>query len=377
MEKCSIIREIDTLSALIRQQGQLNCAVVQGLDLSTVGLDWDAVECAGAVFMGCRFPKNLDQQKLRDRGAMILPRFKDIPYNPYRSQLYTREELMTGWTPTEDASVDKQIYDHFHAKGGNSPDVLEALTQRIHDHAVDDALRDLLEGRVETDGKKKVVAVMGGHGTPRTDPYYRKVATITRELTRAGYFIASGGGPGMMEAANLGAWMANAEDKALERALQLLARSPVYTDAGYMESAQDVIDLHSSGNSSLAIPTWFYGHEPTNLFSRYVAKYFSNSIREDGLLAIATFGVIYAPGSAGTTQEIFMDATQNHYATFDWISPMIFLGKKRYTEDTMLFPCISQLAEGKKYAEMLLCTDDESEVCAAIASYEPTIQKIS
>ena len=372
MEKCSIIREIDTLSALTRQQGQLNCAAIQGLDLTSVDLDWDTIECSGAVFMGCHFPDTLDEQVLRRKGAIILPRFQDVPYDPYRSQLYTREELMTGWTPTNDNSVDKKIYDHFHAKGGNNPDVLEALAQRIHDHAVDDALRDLLEGRVEKDGIKRVVAVMGGHGTPRTDPYYRKVARITRQLTRAGYFIASGGGPGMMEAANLGAWMANAEEDGLDTALEILARSPVYTDNGYMERAQDVIDLHPSGSSSLAIPTWFYGHEPTNLFSRHVAKHFANSIREDGLLAISSYGVIYAPGSAGTTQEIFMDATQNHYATFEWISPMVFLGKKRYTEDTMLYPCLKQLAEGKKYGEMLLCTDDEAEVCAAIESYELT-----
>ena len=76
------------------------------------------------------------------------------------------------------------------------------------------------------------------------------------------------------------------------------------------------------------MPTWFYGHEPTNLFSVHVAKYFSNSIREDGLLAIAEHGIIFSPGSAGTTQEIFQDATQNHYATFGTISPMVFLSKE-------------------------------------------------
>ncbi len=67
-----------------------------------------------------------------------------------------------------------------------------------------------------------------------------------------------------------------------------------------------------------------------------------------------------------------MDATQNHYVTFDVISPMIFLGEKRYKEDTMIFDCISQLAEGRKYAEHLLCTDDEDEVVANIESYRPS-----
>jgi len=369
---CSAIREIDTFSALSRQEGQLNCAVVQGLDLRLEDIDWQNLHCAGAVFLGCHFPDHVDLNVIRDKGAVIFPRLPNLPYNPYRHSVYTREELMSGWTPSADHSVDKKIYEHFHDKGGNAPDVIEAMTQRVHDHAIDDALRDLLEGRVDRDGKKKVVAVMGGHGTPRTDPYYAKVARITRDLTRKGYFIASGGGPGTMEAANLGAWMSNAEDDMLDDVLDILAHSAMYTDPGYMMRAQEVIDLHPTGGSSLAVPTWFYGHEPTNLFSRHIAKYFSNSIREDGLLAIATYGIIYAPGSAGTTQEIFMDATQNHYATFDWISPMIFLGQKRYKDDTMLFDCISQLAEGKKYADLLLCTDDVKDVVSAIANYTPT-----
>ena len=370
--KCSVLREIDSFSALCRQEGQLNCAVIQGLDLRIEGLDWANLQCSGAVFLGCQFPDSVDLNALRDKGAMIFPRLSGLPYDPYRFALYTREELMEGWTTSEDNSVDKRIYDHFHAKGRHAPDVLEAVAQRIHDHAVDDALRDLLEGRVERDGRKKVVAVMGGHGTPRDDPYYAKVARITRDLTRKGYFIASGGGPGIMEAANLGAWMSNADDGLLEEVLRILGRAPVYTDADYMVCAQEVIELHPSGGSSLAVPTWFYGHEPTNLFSRHVAKYFSNSIREDGLLAIATYGVIYAPGSAGTTQEIFMDATQNHYVTFDWVSPMIFLGVKRYREETMLFDCLSELAKGKKYGEFLLCTDEVDEVIGAIESYTPT-----
>lgn len=33
---------------------------------------------------------------------------------------------------------------------------------RLQNHAIDDALADLLEGRVEGDGVKKVVGIMGG-----------------------------------------------------------------------------------------------------------------------------------------------------------------------------------------------------------------------
>lgn len=368
----STIREIDSVSALKRQGGKLNRAVVQGLDLRALELTWNDLECDGAVFLGCRFPDDLPLETLRQKGALIFPKIPGLPYRIYRHSLYTREELMEGWMPEEDLSLDKRIYDHFDAKGRAKADVIESMAQRIHDHAMDDALGDLLEGRVDREGKKKVIGIMGGHSCSRTDPYFRKVAMIACELTRRGYFIASGGGPGIMEASNLGAWLANAEEGVFEKALEILSEAPVFTDDGYIDQAQKVLDLHPHGCASLAVPTWFYGHEPTNMFSQHIAKYFSNSIREDGLLAISHYGIIYAPGSAGTTQEIFMDATQNHYVTFDYVSPMIFLGKKRYQEDTMLFDCISQLAEEKKYANYLLCTDDEKEVVEALSNYKLT-----
>src|SRR5262249_60429254 len=77
---------------------------------------------------------------------------------------------------------------------------------------------------------------------------------------------------------------------------------------------------------SVAIPTWLYGHEPTSALATHVAKYFQNSIREDGLLAVASHGVIYAEGRAGTLQEIFQDANQNFYRLFGNFTPMTFYG---------------------------------------------------
>ena len=91
-----------------------------------------------------------------------------------------------------------------------------------------------------------------------------------------------------MEAGNLGAWLAVHDDDNLEWAVDRLARCPYYRDDGYLDRGLEVRDRCPDGAESLAIPTWFYGHEPSNLFSTHVAKYFSNSLREDGLLAIAT-----------------------------------------------------------------------------------------
>ena len=66
--------------------------------------------------------------------------------------------------------------------------------------------------------------------------------------------------------------------------------------------------------SSVGIPTWFYGHEPPNVFCDAIGKYFSNAIREDGLLARCTAGLVVLEGAAGTVQEIFQAATRLYYA---------------------------------------------------------------
>ena len=373
--KCSIFREIDSLKRLEGGVVNLNCSVVQGLDLREAGIDWERLECEGAIFLGCQFPPDLSICDLQEMGALIFPNFGDLPFNPYRPELYTREELMEGWTKEEDRSVDKEIYDHFVKHGKKDPDIVEALAERLHDHAIDDGLTDLLEGRIEKDGRKRVVAVMGGHGTGRDDESFKKVAYLTRRLTKEGYFIASGGGPGIMEAANLGAYLADLSEGELDAVLKVLEVAPKYDSDGYIEAAQKVIDRYPTGHSSLAVPTWFYGHEPTNMFSTYVAKYFSNSIREDGLLAIARHGIVFAPGSGGTTQEIFQDACQNHYATFEEISPMVFLGTKRYTEDTMLWECLKNLAEGRDYERYLHLSDEVDEIVEFIKANPPVASK--
>ena len=365
------VRELDSLLAFSRQGGQLSHAIVQGLDLREIDLEWASLCCNGTVFLGCQFPEEVGIDFLTERGATVIPAFPGLPYDPFRPRLYSRAELMEGWTPEEDSSVDKRIYEHFLGHGRENPGVLEALSQRVHDHAIDDALQDLLEGRTEGDGAKKVIGIMGGHKTPRTDPFYKKVARIAQELTRAGYFIATGGGPGIMEAANLGAFLAEVSEEELEGALTTLSHAPVYTDGGYMQAAQEVLDMFRHGRSSLAVPTWFYGHEPSNLFSVHIAKYFSNSLREDGLLAIAMHGILFAPGSAGTTQEVFQDATQNHYATYGQVSPMVFLGEEHFGKKTLIFECLRRQAAAKGYDDYLWLTEQEAEAVAFLTSHPP------
>lgn len=183
-----------------------------------------------------------------------------------------------------------------------------------------------------------------------------------------------------MEATHLGAWFAERDDNDLIDAVSILSEAPLYTPKDkWLDTAFTVIKKYPLTSvekcQSLGIPTWLYGHEPPSCFATNIAKYFANSVREEGLLAIATYGVIFAPGSAGTIQEVFQDAAQNHYNSFDVISPMIFLGHGYWKWEKPIFPVLSQLAAGREYSSLIHITDSRSEIIRRINAFSSTLEK--
>jgi predicted Rossmann-fold nucleotide-binding protein len=374
--------EIESLAAFeqhLSSGRSLANVILQGLDLRGQTQALRSADLTGTVFLGCVLEKEALQAVLA-HGAMVFPPFSGLPYSPYRGSLYTPEELYAGFDPARPESYadtpDARIYAHWHSRGGAHPPVLlDTLAQRLHDHAITDAMEEVLA--LQSQGRpRKVVAIMGGHSMLRGQPDYRAVAELARELARRGFFLVSGGGPGAMEATHLGAWFAGRSEAELSAALEVLARAPSYKDREWLSHAFEVRatwplrDADRVVGESLGIPTWHYGHEPPNPFATHLAKYFANSVREDGLLTIAKGGVIYSPGSAGTVQEIFQDACQNHYKTVGVVSPMIFLGQEFWTRTRPVFPLLEQLARGHEYARYLLLTDSREHIIRALVEYD-------
>jgi predicted Rossmann-fold nucleotide-binding protein len=187
-----------------------------------------------------------------------------------------------------------------------------------------------------------------------------------------GFFMLSGGGPGAMEATHLGAWLAGRTEQEVDEALNVLAPAPSFRDKGWLSLAFEVMERWSQqqGYVSLGIPTWLYGHEPSTPFATHIAKFFENSIREDSILTLAYGGIVYTPGSAGTMQEIFQDAVQNHYVSVGLSSPMVFMGREFWTEKMPVYPLLQNLMKTGMYKNLLLSlTDEIDEIIAELVRF--------
>ena len=315
------------------------------------------VDCC---FFGCEL---LPQQYRLLQDCLVLPRMGQ-PYHAFVPNLYNADTLYEGFT-TEDATSFKRCFDHcvykeYRAQGEMCDDIRIMLARSLHDHSIYDELLNFIHRYDARD----VVGIMGGHGLKRRDDGYRKIAYISKKLTEKGKLLTSGGGPGAMEATHFGAWMAGRSAAEFDDALSHLAEAGEEDTSLWVKSAFEVIQQYPQDQyKSLSIPTWFYGHEPSTPFATHIAKFFTNSIREDMLLSIPWGGIIVTPGSAGTIQEIFQNAAKLHYDTNGFFGPMIFLGKQFFTEEIPVYPFMKDLCDRGKYKQInLFLTDDPEEV---------------
>jgi predicted Rossmann-fold nucleotide-binding protein len=371
------MHELHDLSALkghLAANKPLADTVLAGLDLRGGLVDLRAIAVTDAVFLGCQ----LDADALVDlisRGALVFPRLEGLPYEPWRTRLYAPDELFRGFDEKDPCTYcdtpDARISGHFKKTGGAAEaPLLEAFARRLHDHGITEALEALLSRH------PRVVAFMGGHAMRRDDPAFLRVAQMAARQAKEGFLVATGGGPGAMEAANLGARFGDAPSGRLEAAVQALSVAPLYSDREWLAAAFRVReanrDVLAGSPTTLGVPTFFYGHEPPNLFATHHAKYFANCTREEGLVSLATHGIVFAPGAAGTVQEIFQDACQNHYGTVRGeVAPMALFGRRYWTEELPVWPALEALAKRGKWTDRVLVSDEPDAVLQFLATVGP------
>ncbi|TIC80866.1 Rossmann fold nucleotide-binding protein [Nocardioides sp. GY 10127] len=352
---------------------------LRGLDLTGLGHRLRRADVAGATFLGCTFAEG-DAEHVDAAGALVLPALPDVPVDVYRAGLYSADELYDA--PTWADSLDGRAYAWSQEQdpavlpeGATTP---PTLARALHDHAIDLALGRWREGR-------SLVGVMGGHQATRTDEQYAAAARLGLLLATEGadeghpLSVTTGGGPGAMEAANLGARLSGggraAGEDALAAALGRLAVVPTYRPSidAWAMAARDVLAEAppAPDAGTLGIPTWHYGHEPPNLFATAIAKYFRNATREAILLEVCDAGIVFLQGAGGTVQEVFQDACENYYADEESVAPMVLVGRRYWTEELPAWPLLAALARGRAMEEHVHLVDDVEEAAAIVTGAGP------
>lgn len=367
-------------------------ATILALDLSHRSRAFDNISLKECIFLGCTMDDALVLQS-HQQGAHVIAELGLLPPSlpAFGTGIYTVPDLYAGLK--DDGTNWEMTPDHdgfrWFMEAPGKPRALslaEMLSARIHDSVQEREVMSFLEER-------NVVAIMGGHDFPRQlseadvkagkPDVYWQCMSIAKALAEQGFLVLSGGGPGLMEAANLGALLAGADATRVGEVKALLTNHK-FGSPEWRATALAARKLILAGKApekmqqSLGIPTWFYGHEPPNMFASHHAKMFYNSLREDGLVTWANKGIIYFEGNGGTVQEIFQDASQNYYPAPGMApTPMIFYNTNGYWDracDALskpgdnpmdkrkpLLPLIWQLAAEKSFSNAILVTADPDE----------------
>lgn len=176
------------------------------------------------------------------------------------------------------------------------------------------------------------VTVFGSARTPSSDPYYKKAMELAKSLAKHNLTVITGGGPGIMEAANRGAALGRGRSVGLN------------------------IELphEQAGNRYANLPVHFH-----YFFSRKVCfvKY--------------SLAFIFMPGGFGTLDEFFEVATLVQTQRIPEF-PLILFGKKYWTG--LLAWMKANMEEKHKFIspgdlDLVTITDDPQEAVEIILDY--------
>jgi uncharacterized protein (TIGR00730 family) len=197
------------------------------------------------------------------------------------------------WTDADDAEFRRT-----HPRKPTSPDeeLLEAETAAIVSE-LDDASRlrrineELRMGFEQLGHVGKAVSIFGSARTSPEDPMYRSAVEIAGLLGRAGFAVITGGGPGIMEAANRGAHAAGVPSIGLDIELPHEQFENPYVDLA--------LEFH-----------YFFVRKV--MFVRYASAF------------------VVFPGGFGTLDELFEAATLRQTAKIRYF-PIILFGSRYWS----------------------------------------------
>jgi uncharacterized protein (TIGR00730 family) len=175
------------------------------------------------------------------------------------------------------------------------------------------------------------VTIFGSARTKKTDPYYLATEEIARDLARNGFAVVTGGGGGIMEAANKGAAQAKGRSVGLN------------------------IDLP-------------FEQKP-NRFSNVKVNFHYFFTRKVCLVKYS-MGFVYMPGGYGTLDECFEVITLIQTQRMQEF-PIVLFGKKYWTG---LFKWIENTVEPGGYIspgdrDLVTITDDPKEAVEVLMDY--------
>ena len=90
------------------------------------------------------------------------------------------------------------------------------------------------------------------------------------------------------------------------------------------------------------------------------------------MLTEAYGGLIFFEGSAGTLQEIFQEAVQDHYVSLGYPSPMLFVNREFWAKQVPVVPFIQHMLENGRYKNLLVSlVDTTDEILYSIRKFKP------
>jgi uncharacterized protein (TIGR00730 family) len=254
--------------------------------------------------------------------------------SPLGPHLYPGPMARADWT-----EADEEQFRRTHPRRPTTGDeeLLEAETPVIVSE-LDDAARvrrvdaELRMGFERLGHIGKAVSIFGSARTLRDDAMYEQARAVSERLARAGYAIITGGGPGIMEAANKGAHDAAVPSIGLDIELPHEQFENAYVDIG--------LEFH-----------YFFVRKV--MFVRYASAF------------------VVFPGGFGTLDELFEAATLRQTAKIRYF-PIILYGSD-YWSGLVDWLHGTVAREGKiapADADCLVVTDSADEVLRVIEAAE-------